>query len=66
LTVEDDGKGSDVDMAAKSGMGLLGMRERIAELGGQLSFETRFPTGLVLRAVIPGPLMTSYASRCEA
>jgi signal transduction histidine kinase len=66
LTVEDDGKGSDVDMAAKSGMGLLGMRERIAELGGQLSFETRFPTGLVLRAVIPGPLMTGCESRCEA
>ena len=67
LTVEDDGKGSSIDVAAKSGMGLLGMRERVAELGGRLSFETRSPAGLVLRAIIPAPL-TSYETdaRCEA
>jgi signal transduction histidine kinase len=68
LTVEDDGKGSSVDIAAKSGMGLLGMRERIAELGGRLSFEARAPAGLILRAIIPAPLTTGYESdaRCEA
>ena len=68
LTVEDDGKGSRIDVAAKSGMGLLGMRERVAELGGRLSFESRFPAGLVLRAIIPAPLTTSHETdaRCEA
>ena len=43
------------DLAAKSGMGLLGMRERIAALGGRLSIETARPSGLVLRAQIPVP-----------
>ncbi len=62
LTVEDDGKGSSIDIATKAGMGLLGMRERIAELGGQLSFEARYPTGLVLRAVIPTPPTMADAS----
>jgi signal transduction histidine kinase len=68
LTVEDDGKGSSIDVAAKSGMGLLGMRERVAELGGRLSFEARSPAGLVLRAIIPTPPTTSYETdaRCEA
>ena len=68
LTVEDDGKGSSIDVAAKSGMGLLGMRERVAELGGRLSLEARSPAGLVLRAIIPAPLTTSHETdaRCEA
>jgi len=68
LIVDDDGKGSDRDLAAKSGMGLLGMRERIAALGGRLSFEARHPTGLVLRAVIPAPPTMSCESeaRCPA
>lgn len=55
LTVEDDGKASDADLATKSGMGLLGMRERVAALGGHLSFARREPTGLVLHAVIKAP-----------
>ena len=68
LIVEDDGKGSSVDIAARPGLGLLGMRERIAELGGRLSFEARSPMGLILRATIPVPLMASYErdERCEA
>ncbi len=54
LAVDDDGKG-EADVAVKSGMGLLGMRERIAALGGALSIEARRPSGLVLRAQIPVP-----------
>lgn len=59
LIIDDDGKASDIDLPAKSGMGLLGMRERIAALGGRLSFETRRPSGLVLRAVISAPATIS-------
>ncbi|WP_245313189.1 sensor histidine kinase, partial [Bradyrhizobium macuxiense] len=51
LTVEDDGQRSDHPTG--SGMGLLGMRERVAALGGGLSFDARQGGGSVLRAVIP-------------
>ncbi|MGA2638172.1 histidine kinase [Methylocella sp.] len=54
LAVDDDGK-AGADVTVKSGMGLLGMRERIAALGGTLSIETARPSGLVLRARIPVP-----------
>jgi signal transduction histidine kinase len=57
LTVADDGKARSNGLAAKSGMGLVGMRERVAALGGRLSFETRHPAGLILHAVIPAPPM---------
>ncbi|MHB0773647.1 sensor histidine kinase [Bradyrhizobium sp. 5.13L] len=50
LAVEDDGRPNDA--AVKSGMGLLGMRERVAALRGRLSFETG-PHGSALRVFIP-------------
>jgi signal transduction histidine kinase len=52
LTVEDDGKRDDRDRATGSRMGLLGMRERVVTLGGQLSFEAG-EGGSTLRVVIP-------------
>jgi len=55
LIVDDDGKAGDTGFASKSGLGLLGMRERIMALGGSLSFEARRPTGMILHAVIPAP-----------
>lgn len=51
LVVEDDG--SLADRPVKSGMGLLGMRERVASLGGRLSFEAGPKGGAVLRVVVP-------------
>jgi signal transduction histidine kinase len=51
LIVEDDGRASE--RAVKSGMGLLGMRERVASLGGRLTFEARAGLGAVLRVIIP-------------
>ncbi|MEJ0096271.1 MAG: histidine kinase [Methylocella sp.] len=54
LEVDDDGK-AGADLTVKSGMGLLGMRERIAALGGRLSIEASRPSGLVLLAQIPVP-----------
>jgi signal transduction histidine kinase len=53
LTVDDDGRAGEVDPAVKSGMGFLGMRERVATLGGRLSFEAGQNTGAILRVVIP-------------
>jgi signal transduction histidine kinase len=56
LTVADDGRAGDHDPPVRSGMGLLGMRERVATLGGRLSFEAGHKTGSLLRVVIPVPI----------
>jgi signal transduction histidine kinase len=53
LTVDDDGRAGEPDLAVKPGMGFLGMRERVATLGGRLSFEAGAKTGSVLRVAIP-------------
>jgi signal transduction histidine kinase len=63
LTIDDDGCPSD--QAVKSGMGLLGMRERVAALGGRLSFEAGQSGGSVLRVVIPVGLDQSLAVATE-
>jgi signal transduction histidine kinase len=54
IAVDDNGQAA-TDLTLKSGMGLLGMRERITALGGRLSLDTSRPSGLVLRAQIPLP-----------
>ena len=51
LAIDDDGRSADP--AGKSGMGLLGMRERVAALRGRLSFEAGAHGGSALRVVIP-------------
>jgi signal transduction histidine kinase len=61
LVVEDDGRASE--RAVKSGMGLLGMRERVASLGGRLTFEARPGLGAALRVIIP--VAATSASRSE-
>jgi signal transduction histidine kinase len=53
LTIEDDGEGGGEDPVSKGGMGLLGMAERVAALGGRLRFERRGAPGAVLVATIP-------------
>jgi signal transduction histidine kinase len=61
ITVDDDGK-ARADLTAGTGMGLLGMRERIVVLGGQLSMDVSRGSGLVLRAQIPVPPATARPS----
>jgi len=52
LVVDDDGGGDPVQVAAAPGFGILGIRERIAALGGSLSIG-RSDGGLRIAAVIP-------------
>jgi signal transduction histidine kinase len=53
LSVEDDGEAKCVIVTPKAGMGLLGMQERVASLGGALRFEPRAAGGVRLVATIP-------------
>ncbi len=65
LAVIDDGAAlATPDL--KSGMGLLGMRERVAALGGRLSIAPHQPHGLALRAVLPVPIALSAAETRDA
>jgi signal transduction histidine kinase len=50
--IEDDGRGFDPE-ATHEGMGLDGMRERLALLGGRLQIESRPGAGTTLVAEIP-------------
>ena len=57
LTVTDDGSGipasSTTSASSGSGLGLIGMRERVNLVGGTLDLNTRLPNGTVVRATIP-------------
>jgi signal transduction histidine kinase len=60
LVVEDDGQGFNVEAAAcasgkKQGLGLLGMKERVALVGGTLGIESRVGGGATIVARIPTP-----------
>ncbi|MEO8132165.1 MAG: ATP-binding protein [Bryobacteraceae bacterium] len=55
LTVEDDGKGFDVQQARGRGLGLLNIEERVRELGGRVQFDSRPSRGTQLRCEIPIP-----------
>lgn len=59
LRVEDDGKGVH-DAQTLSGLGVLGMKERVSQFGGTLSIEGRRNGGTRVRAVIPS---APFASR---
>jgi two-component system, NarL family, sensor histidine kinase UhpB len=55
LTIEDDGCGAvDSDIAAAgNGLGLIGMRERVMALGGQLDVTDLGAKGFKLHAIVP-------------
>lgn len=58
LTVQDDGRGVDPDRAGageRAGLGLRGMQERLATLGGVLCVESRPGEGTRVGAVVPVP-----------
>jgi two-component system sensor histidine kinase UhpB len=51
VSVTDDGKGLSRDLVR--GFGLIGMRERVSALGGNIAFDTEEGRGLQVRALIP-------------
>jgi len=52
LRITDDGQGCAAEMI-KTGFGLLGMRERINSLGGELTIQTQPQQGMSVTANIP-------------
>jgi signal transduction histidine kinase len=53
--VEDDGEGFTSEDEAEGGIGLAGMRERLALLGGRLIIESDAATGSTVAAEVPLP-----------
>jgi signal transduction histidine kinase len=53
LTVRDDGVGFDPDQTKGRSLGLIGIQERVHELGGMVTVESQPGKGTILRAVIP-------------
>jgi PAS domain S-box-containing protein len=54
LTVADNGRGLDVaEMKSKKTLGLVGMRERAAMMGGKLTVETRMEGGTLVTLLVP-------------
>ena len=51
--IEDDGSGFDPRVVREGGVGLLGMRERLALLDGRLEIESRPGAGATLVAEVP-------------
>ena len=51
--VEDDGRGFDPATARADGLGLVGMRERLALIGGRLRIESAAGAGTTLVAEVP-------------
>jgi signal transduction histidine kinase len=54
FSVSDEGAGFDVSaVSERAGLGLVGMRERLQLLGGELSIESRRGAGTLIRAQCP-------------
>jgi len=53
VRIGDNGRGFDPSGAAGNGLGLLGMRERVAELGGTLSIDSNPNGGTRITAELP-------------
>ena len=53
LTVRDDGAGFNYPVVGHAGMGLLGIEERVRELGGSVSVRSRAGQGTVIDVRVP-------------
>ncbi len=57
ISIVDNGGGADME-APRAGLGLVGMRERIAAFGGSLKLASRPGEGFTVKALLP--VMTSF------
>jgi signal transduction histidine kinase len=55
LVVQDNGAGFDPSAVRDGGLGLVGMRERVALLGGRMVVESSDGAGTMLKAEVPLP-----------
>jgi PAS domain S-box-containing protein len=61
MDITDDGIGiSDAAMNKAHSLGLLGLRERFAALGGGLAVQRREPTGTTLTVYLPMPALPTH------
>ncbi|MFZ2404093.1 MAG: histidine kinase [Methylobacter sp.] len=58
LTVKDDGVATQLPFADAAGIGLLGIRERVAALHGQLGLAIAEPHGLIVEVRLPMTAVT--------
>jgi hypothetical protein len=63
LTISDDGRGFDVE-AARGGLGLISMGERVEQVGGTLQIHSRRGGGTHLEVITP--LRTAMAFAASA
>ena len=54
-TIDDDGRGFDSAEVRPDALGLLGMRERLALVGGTLEVESSAGSGTTIAAQVPAP-----------
>jgi signal transduction histidine kinase len=54
LEVRDDGRGPLGDPSPGPGFGLVGLRERMASLGGRVSLDSAEGSGMTLTVEVPG------------
>ncbi|RYF89210.1 MAG: histidine kinase, partial [Chitinophagaceae bacterium] len=54
LLIEDNGKGFEVNGGERKTLGLLGMQERAAMIGGALAINSIPGKGTAIRIMIPG------------
>ncbi len=57
LSIRDDGRGFDAQR--EKGMGLLGIQERVARLGGSFEIESRAGEGTLLHILLPLPALVN-------
>jgi two-component system, NarL family, sensor kinase len=55
LSVADDGAGFDPDKVPRGHLGLLGMRQRLDLVGGELRVDSRIGRGTTIEARVPTP-----------
>jgi signal transduction histidine kinase len=58
VSVQDDGTGFEPARVRGRGLGLIGIEERVMELGGELTVRSKAPSGTVLTARVPLPQKT--------